>query len=414
MTNNEVQVSRLPQLAPVSHEVLSKLILEQDLAKLTPSQRLEYVIGMYSRLGLDPVAGGLDLITLNGKLRLYANKTMASQLSSKHGVKCEILSQVTEGDMRIVTARATAADGRASDDVGAVGIKGLAGETLANALMKAVTKAKRRAVLSCVGLGLLDESEVDTIPGARKVTDDGPSNRVSYGGGVRSHERGAGAVDAGMERPEGGPDAGSGRPQEGSGSEGPSESWWLEPIDKSKPGLTWQKCATENPDWLLEIVKAAVAEKGKPTEESDAGWTKRELSAFHALRRFNPKAMADAKAKRSAWKATKPPESPAAAPEAPPADFAPPWEPDAAQGIQEALPDQADPWAEGWEKQWCMVGPDPEATWVQVVSEQADFIRDMLKKAKLSHGPDFTKWPLPAQKALKAVQAHNPLLLQKK
>jgi len=38
-----------------------------------------------------------------------------------------------------------------------------------NALMKAVTKAKRRVTLSICGLGMLDETEVETIPSARPV-----------------------------------------------------------------------------------------------------------------------------------------------------------------------------------------------------------------------------------------------------
>jgi hypothetical protein len=41
------------------------------------------------------------------------------------------------------------------------------GDVLANALMKAETKAKRRVTLSLAGLGWLDETELDTIPGVR-------------------------------------------------------------------------------------------------------------------------------------------------------------------------------------------------------------------------------------------------------
>ena len=40
--------------------------------------------------------------------------------------------------------------------------------------MKAETKAKRRATLSICGLGLLDESEVETIPGAHAVPSPAP------------------------------------------------------------------------------------------------------------------------------------------------------------------------------------------------------------------------------------------------
>ena len=189
-------------------------------------------------------------------------------------------------------------------------------------------------------------------------------------------------------------------------SKSPPENWWLEPIDNAgNKALTWQKCAEENQDWLLRIVEVAVKEKGKPTEEDDHGWTMREMSAFHALRRFNPGALSAAKQKA--------PARPAAASKAPAAEITSNWEPDAPQASQEALPAEAYPWAEGWHMAWCMVGPEPELTWQQLVSAQADFVRDLLRKTRLSHGADHTKWPLPAQKALRAVQQWNPVLLKK-
>jgi len=40
------------------------------------------------------------------------------------------------------------------------------GGKVGNALMKAVTKAKRRVTLSICGLGILDETEVESIPNA--------------------------------------------------------------------------------------------------------------------------------------------------------------------------------------------------------------------------------------------------------
>jgi hypothetical protein len=48
-------------------------------------------------------------------------------------------------------------------------IKGLQGDALANALMKAETKSKRRVTLSICGLGMLDETEMETIPSAVQV-----------------------------------------------------------------------------------------------------------------------------------------------------------------------------------------------------------------------------------------------------
>jgi hypothetical protein len=49
-----------------------------------------------------------------------------------------------------------------------VNIKGLYGDALANAMMKSSTKAKRRLTLSLCSVGLLDETELETIPGAQK------------------------------------------------------------------------------------------------------------------------------------------------------------------------------------------------------------------------------------------------------
>lgn len=75
-----------------------------------------------------------------------------------------------ENGVYIVTARVEA-DGRCDEATGAVAIEGLKGDALANAIMKCETKAKRRATLSFAGLGMLDETEIESIPGAQRVTE---------------------------------------------------------------------------------------------------------------------------------------------------------------------------------------------------------------------------------------------------
>ena len=40
-----------------------------------------------------------------------ARAEVASTLASKHGIRCEVLSQATEGDIRTVVVRAVARDG---------------------------------------------------------------------------------------------------------------------------------------------------------------------------------------------------------------------------------------------------------------------------------------------------------------
>jgi hypothetical protein len=85
-----------------------------------------------------------------------------------------VVSQQRSGDLLIVTARASTPDGRTDEEIGVVSLndnagKPLTGEGLANAMMRGVTKAKRRVTLSICGLGWLDETEVGSVPGARRV-----------------------------------------------------------------------------------------------------------------------------------------------------------------------------------------------------------------------------------------------------
>lgn len=143
------------------------LVAGGDCSRLTPAQRLTYYNARCDAAGLDPRAQPFEFVKLNGKEVLYARKAAADQLASKHGVRVEIVSQSTDDGIRVVTVRAVAKDGRQTDEIGAVTVKGLQGDALCNAMMKAVTKAKRRAILSLCGLGMLDETEVETVPGVK-------------------------------------------------------------------------------------------------------------------------------------------------------------------------------------------------------------------------------------------------------
>ena len=66
-----------------------------------------------------------------------------------------------------MTAYARDKEGREDSSTGAVSIASLKGEALANAIMKAETKSKRRVTLSLCGLGMLDETEVASVPAAK-------------------------------------------------------------------------------------------------------------------------------------------------------------------------------------------------------------------------------------------------------
>lgn len=153
-------------LATLDASSMQALISGGDCSKLSPDQRTAYYVARCEAAGLDPRAQPFAFTNLNGKLVLYALKSASDQLASKHKVRLTITDQRTEDGIRVVTVRAEAGDGRATEEIGALPIKGLSGEALSNALMKTVTKAKRRAILSLCVLGALDDSEVDSIPGA--------------------------------------------------------------------------------------------------------------------------------------------------------------------------------------------------------------------------------------------------------
>ena len=149
---------------------IENVLLKGDLKDLTPEQRLEYYKTVCESTGLNPLTQPFEYISLNGKLVLYARKAAADQLRSVHGVSITAVNVDYVDTTIIVTASATDKTGRSDTDIGAVDLKGLSGEKKSNALMKAITKAKRRVTLSICGLGMLDETEVESIPDAQPVT----------------------------------------------------------------------------------------------------------------------------------------------------------------------------------------------------------------------------------------------------
>jgi len=159
MTN----VAKLPVTRDPA-EIMENVIVKGDLSKLTPEERGRYYVTVCDSIGLNPLTKPFEYITLNGKLTLYALRTCTDQLRSIYKVSVEELSESEREGVFIVTAKVRNGEGRTDIAKGAVTITGLKGDALANALMKAETKAKRRATLSICGLGLLDETEIETIP----------------------------------------------------------------------------------------------------------------------------------------------------------------------------------------------------------------------------------------------------------
>lgn len=153
----------------VSPETLEKVLAVGDLSQLTVPQRLEYLANVCKSLGLNPLTRPIQFMSFQGKVVPYATKDCTDQLRKINGISLEIKDKQELEGLYIVTAAASDAKNRRDEDMGAVNIMGLKGEARANAILKAITKAKRRVTLSICGLGFLDETEVSDMAGAAPI-----------------------------------------------------------------------------------------------------------------------------------------------------------------------------------------------------------------------------------------------------
>ena len=153
---------------------IERALVQGDLSGLSDAERIAYYQKVCDSLGLNPFTKPFNYLKLSGKTVLYATKDCADQLRANRNISIRIVSREEKDGILVVTARASTPDGREDEDVGAVNVKGLQGDALANAHMKALTKSKRRVTLSICGLGFLDESELETITDVRPAHVEAP------------------------------------------------------------------------------------------------------------------------------------------------------------------------------------------------------------------------------------------------
>ncbi len=147
-------------------------VADGNVSKLNPAQKLQYLHAYCKSLGLNPLSQPIQFTKLNGKEIPYATKNATDQLRQIHHVSCEVLNQELDPDLGLVTVRVrlTTPDGRSDEDVGVVPLPKGNGEAVGNAILKCVSKAKRRATLSMFGLGCIDELEVAAVKAAVTAT----------------------------------------------------------------------------------------------------------------------------------------------------------------------------------------------------------------------------------------------------
>ena len=155
------------------------IVVKGDASGLSASEKTRHYLALCERLRLDPSTQPFQVLRLNGKEIFYAARGATDQLRARWGIDCDLTDGprvVDTGAGKIICATAKARfAGRTDTSTGAVPVPTGGGEALCNALLKAETKAKRRVTLSILGLGMLDETELETIPATAKA----PARQIS-------------------------------------------------------------------------------------------------------------------------------------------------------------------------------------------------------------------------------------------
>ena len=175
------------RLHPEAATLAERAIVLNDLSEMKPDERVKYYMRVCETLGLNPLTGPFAYIELNGELKLYAKKDATEQLRRIYHISVKVTDRSFDDGIYTVAVQTSDPSGREDEDIGAVVMaypkyywenrsgkrvrkehpkagQPFEGEDKANAMMKATTKAKRRATLSHCGLGFLDESEISDIP----------------------------------------------------------------------------------------------------------------------------------------------------------------------------------------------------------------------------------------------------------
>ena len=144
------------------------ILARGNIASLSEEDRTKYILALCDALCLDPRFKPIDLISgQGGTVTPYLNRGATDSLARREGIQRTTVvppKEVEINGVKCVLCVARATDvktGRYEERV-ATAVNKDAG----NAFMRVETKAIRRATIALLGIGLIDESELDGIRGA--------------------------------------------------------------------------------------------------------------------------------------------------------------------------------------------------------------------------------------------------------
>jgi hypothetical protein len=254
----------------VSADLQEKVLLGGDLSKLLPQERLSYYQAVCQSVGLNPLTRPFEYLVLNDKMVLYARKDCTDQLRDLHGISIQIVAREMVEGVYVVTAQGKNMTERTDESIGAVPVvkelgewktaqsgkryfqgdgtyKPLGPDEKANAMMKAETKAKRRVTLSICGLGMLDETELETIPGAKVVVGDEAKSVPLGKTFAEKFPEQAHKISEKLAAADGGVGVGHAEPPQGQGGAGPPVDGAGTTLDKAVGAAQQASDAPEEP-----------------------------------------------------------------------------------------------------------------------------------------------------------------------
>ena len=143
---------------------------KSDPRAMTADERAGYVATLCKALHLNPLTRPAQFINLSGREVLYLTRTATDQLAAMHNLNRKTIDgprvvDVCGTKVGLCTVEVSLPSGRSETATAT-----LPAADFVNLYMKLETKAKRRGTLSILGLGVLGEDEIETIPDAKPST----------------------------------------------------------------------------------------------------------------------------------------------------------------------------------------------------------------------------------------------------
>lgn len=149
------------------------VVAELDFAALTPWQRRVVYCALARHAGLDPGQRPFGVLSSGVRRVLYAVPGLVDCLAEARGITTSVVSppryaQWAGQHLVVCTVRAQDATGRTETSTGAVRWR-LWGPGGGDVAARSVARARGRAVLSLVGLAVLDASDLAELPSCSEV-----------------------------------------------------------------------------------------------------------------------------------------------------------------------------------------------------------------------------------------------------